>query len=847
MKDSGIHKPVLIAIYCLNLVGCGKHIATLVSQIETRKREFSQSTKFNSNNNNNNNTIDNNGMNEIEDFLSNYNPPSSLAEWLESIKCSQYLDFFMQQGFEDVKDIRMIDQSLFDQFPDAIKFAHQKYILKAVNEYTKFQDIIKRIESGDTLLNNNNNNNISNSSSQQHYHNHSQNNESYDLEVLSESSSPISPIENNHKKNKYNNNNNNNNNNNMEVVEQYQDVYIDFNEPNVTNFNSDGKWPYIADSILKQRVELDVYNRSIRETLETNRIKTIEFDRASLKGVVFGHVEIELMQHRPEYKVEIEFSDYKSVILANCNNIDNGDDNDVSVTGGSSSSKKSRGGRRSYNKKRDDDSDFIVDNDYDYDDDDDNDFEEDYPKKRKRKSTTKNGSATPKTPGSGKKPYYPTFRSGAWAFMMALYVSTMRDDQPELKKPDILSFCTIYTDNKNIENSWSSSMKTLETNELVMRTSNSAYKLTPKGLQLGKKIYKSNEGEDLSPTQEGNGSPVDIHVLALDCIDGGGDNGNNNDSYLSTNNDLLNNSYDNPEADLYQLKDWSDSDDDVINYMLHNSPLTKEEMLKIRANSLVINSVQLLVDNREVKKGRDNSNLLQGLSRRNISFDLRTLPLGDFLWVAKAYCADDPQKSMFEVVLNLVIERKRLTDLKESSTDGRYADQKYRLARCGITKVFYLVEGDNTEMIIKDTFYEQCIAETSIYDRFQPMLTSGEEGTVLMLDNLHKMFERGAHQYLTDMTFADFEERSEHVPISIGGIFAQTLLSINGMTQTKATAILRRYPTQKSLYDAYYNLRFAEEAQSANLLALLCSTDSPNVSVGYQLSQFIYKLYKNVE
>ncbi|EFA86363.1 hypothetical protein PPL_00155 [Heterostelium album PN500] len=161
---------MIVLSNCLSLVGCSKHIATLVSQIETRKR-VSQSTKVN------NNTVD---------------------------------------------------------------------------EYAKFQDIMKRIESGDTLLNNNNNND-------------------------------------------------------MEVVEQYQ---YDFSEPNMTNFNSDGKWPYIADSILKKRFELDVFNRAIRYTFEANRIKTIEFDRASLKGVVFGHVEIELMQHRPEYKVEIEFSDH---------------------------------------------------------------------------------------------------------------------------------------------------------------------------------------------------------------------------------------------------------------------------------------------------------------------------------------------------------------------------------------------------------------------------------------------------------------------------------------------------------------------------------------------------------
>ena len=45
-------------------------------------------------------------------------------------------------------------------------------------------------------------------------------------------------------------------------------------------------------------------------------------------------------------------------------------------------------------------------------------------------------------------------------------------------------------------------------------------------------------------------------------------------------------------------------------------------------------------------------------------------------------------------VLDTVIERKRVDDLAASIKDQRYERQKYFLARCGVRRTMYVLEGD---------------------------------------------------------------------------------------------------------------------------------------------------------
>ncbi|KAA6320803.1 MAG: hypothetical protein EZS28_054637, partial [Streblomastix strix] len=47
-----------------------------------------------------------------------------------------------------------------------------------------------------------------------------------------------------------------------------------------------------------------------------------------------------------------------------------------------------------------------------------------------------------------------------------------------------------------------------------------------------------------------------------------------------------------------------------------------------------------------------------------------------------------------EFILDCIVERKTIDDLKMSLKDTRFDEQRFRLARCGINRVVYLIEGE---------------------------------------------------------------------------------------------------------------------------------------------------------
>ena len=66
----------------------------------------------------------------------------------------------------------------------------------------------------------------------------------------------------------------------------------------------------------------------------------------------------------------------------------------------------------------------------------------------------------------------------------------------------------------------------------------------------------------------------------------------------------------------------------------------------------------------------------------------KTLEAGDVLWVARE------RGSGALYALDAILERKRIDDLVSSIKDQRYERQKYFLARCGMKRALYLLEGD---------------------------------------------------------------------------------------------------------------------------------------------------------
>jgi crossover junction endonuclease MUS81 len=80
----------------------------------------------------------------------------------------------------------------------------------------------------------------------------------------------------------------------------------------------------------------------------------------------------------------------------------------------------------------------------------------------------------------------------------------------------------------------------------------------------------------------------------------------------------------------------------------------------------------LLLDSREMTKRSDRTFIQRELEQRGIQVETRNLELGDVLWVARS----KDRRLGGELILDVIIERKCMSDLVASIKDGRYYEQK---------------------------------------------------------------------------------------------------------------------------------------------------------------------------
>ncbi|XP_073360887.1 crossover junction endonuclease MUS81 [Aegilops tauschii subsp. strangulata] len=99
--------------------------------------------------------------------------------------------------------------------------------------------------------------------------------------------------------------------------------------------------------------------------------------------------------------------------------------------------------------------------------------------------------------------------------------------------------------------------------------------------------------------------------------------------------------------------------------------------------------VVLILDDRDTFGPRSRRKVVDNIrSQFNIPVEVKHLPVGDALWIARHKELDT------DYVLDFIVERKNVEDLLGSIKDNRYKDQKLRLKKCGLRKLIYLVEGD---------------------------------------------------------------------------------------------------------------------------------------------------------
>ncbi|ORX58377.1 hypothetical protein BCR36DRAFT_408895 [Piromyces finnis] len=247
----------------------------------------------------------------------------------------------------------------------------------------------------------------------------------------------------------------------------------------------------------------------------------------------------------------------------------------------------------------------------------------------------------------------------------------------------------------------------------------------------------------------------------------------------------------------------------------------------------------LILDNREVSSKTDRNYIQDNLALRGINCDTRPLVLGDVTWIAK-----EKKPNGIEVVLDHIIERKRIDDLISSIKDGRFREQKNRLKNCGINDIIYLVEGTKTkqsELFGADRIMS-ALCSTQIYNSFFIKRTSNIEETMNYFSIITKSlkmkyknqpifaysFKRNTlkelptvrnilnqrDQCFYHLTYDYFSSiNSKTQSLTISNIWATWLQCIRGVSSDKANTIIYKYPTFSLFMESFKKCKTVYEIE----------------------------------
>ncbi|PIN23483.1 Endonuclease MUS81 [Handroanthus impetiginosus] len=217
--------------------------------------------------------------------------------------------------------------------------------------------------------------------------------------------------------------------------------------------------------------------------------------------------------------------------------------------------------------------------------------------------------------------------------------------------------------------------------------------------------------------------------------------------------------------------------------------------------------VILILDNREqfATQGSRSRKIIENIcSQFQIQIEVRRLPVGDGIWIARHKYLGS------EYVLDFIVERKKVDDLRQSIRDNRYRDQKMRLVRCGLKKMIYLVEGDPNSSEAAESVKTACFT-TEILEGFDVQRTSGLADTLRKYGYLTKSI----NQYYRSLDpeqkhvgvcppFDGFIKMCEELDkMTVSDVFAVQLMQVPQVTEDIALAVLDMYPTLISLAHAY--------------------------------------------
>ncbi|PGH32910.1 crossover junction endonuclease MUS81 [[Emmonsia] crescens] len=395
---------------------------------------------------------------------------------------------------------------------------------------------------------------------------------------------------------------------------------------------------------------------------------------------------------------------------------------------------------------------------------------------RKRTAEDGNGEVQPAKKPKKAKPYVPVLRSGPYGLLLGLTnldenssLGLTKQQLIELAQPYCDSSYTVPSDPSKFYTAWNS-IKTLVQKDLVYehgRPSSRRYLLTDEGWEIARRIKKTLSNEDSIELQNGYDQSSQP-----DQVERGGAVGLQRPVNQSTS---LPSALEHHPPVRRQSPKRRIIDIDDSNFLEISSPAIPRVQNGISANigrqtSLnrdIANqnadislsapdftpitlppdsfTVELVLDVREIRSVKDRDYIANELIKKGITPVVRSLEVGDVLWVAK--CKDPTFLARHgeegdEVMLDWIMERKRLDDLIGSIKDGRFHEQKFRLRRSGVQNVIYLIEDFADVGAAGSKYYEHvssAIASTQVVNGYFVKQTRNLDDTIRYLARMTKL------------------------------------------------------------------------------------------------------------
>jgi crossover junction endonuclease MUS81 len=416
------------------------------------------------------------------------------------------------------------------------------------------------------------------------------------------------------------------------------------------------------------------------------------------------------------------------------------------------------------------------------------------------------------------KPYVPALKSGPYALILAL--SELDQDSNGLTKAALIDraqpYCdssfTVPADPASHYTAWSSMSNLTDKNLVYVKGRPSKkYLLTDAGWEVAERIKKTSDPSkgfaDTFVRRNGNGSARNASE----------DESESPPQLLAS-----------PRKDLDLIPQGNPATDG------DNFP-PFFELVTLPPGSFTI---ELVLDNREVQAKQNRDYISKELNRHfGITPIVRGLPLGDMLWIAKVTRLDlIGSLGADEIILDHIIERKRLDDLVSSIKDGRFHEQKFRLRKSGIKTVIYIIEEISLSDERSDRYGESiasAIAGSQVTDGFHIQKTQKIDDTIKYLGRLHALlkstYEREpleviptevltAQNYLRllkhlktssplqshHITYPAFKSLSHKSGIlTVRDMFLKMLMCIKGVSGEKAIEIQKKWKTPAAFLEAY--------------------------------------------